>query len=237
MMSNGMLSVSTTDVDDNQIEYLRSPTGSDSLQVFEDTDSDTSEEQDHWVEQSNHWVEQVPIDQQVPSEHMEGMDYPLSELKDKNIIHNSSIRSQRSIEEVGHSSPFRLSRRTNPFAATVPVDITHDGRAPSLTCMQVREEVEEEEKEEVRRSFREFAHLSWNTNKLDLVNDEEMYRDDGQRHLDAFLLDEVDFLDIYPTISPKDSINPRALSKFCFPDGLRVRIIPRVALPGAMRMG
>ncbi len=96
MMSNGILSVSTTAVDANQVETLSSPTGSDSLQVFEDTDSNNSEEQNNWVEQG-HWVEQLPIDQQVPSGHMQETDSPLAELEDKNIIPNYRLIITKSI--------------------------------------------------------------------------------------------------------------------------------------------
>ena len=148
------------------------------------------------------------------------------------------------------ASQFRQARRATAFAAIVPVALKVVGQpaaatapTPRLEAIAQKEELlsqqqqQEEEHDTRQPSFREFALLSWSTNKLSLLSDDHMFVDDGPRALDAFLLNDIDFMDIYPEHASRDSINPKALSRFCFPDGLRIRIIPRVAMPGAMKKG
>jgi len=150
---------------------------------------------------------------------------------------SSSLGKVETPLESPSSSAFQKARRATAFAAIVPVGISGGERGPSLEAIaqQASQEVEEEEEDEdTGPSFREFALLSWSTNKLSLLSDETMFADDGPRALDAFLLDNVDFLDVYPQEASQESINPKALSRFCFPDGLRIRILPRVCMPGAM---
>lgn len=60
------------------------------------------------------------------------------------------------------------------------------------------------------------------------------------RYLDPFIVENVECLDQFPLPDPgsnDDSLAPDALSPFCFPNGLRVRIVPRSALAGAERLG
>lgn len=154
-------------------------------------------------------------------------------------------RSTATVSSLPHATPFRPARRATAFAAILPVEISparDDASKPTTLeaiAQQAVAELKAESKEEgshVGPSFREFALLSWNTNKLSLLADESKFPTDGPRHLDAYCLDEADFMDIFPQEESHDCINPQALSKFCFPNGLRIRIIPRVAMPGAMRL-
>jgi hypothetical protein len=151
--------------------------------------------------------------------------------------------NEPSVPSLPHATPFRPARRATAFAAIKAVEISPSQGADSATTLeaiaqQAVAELKAESQDEgtdVGPSFREFALLSWNTNKLSLLADESKYKSDGPRHLDAYCLDEADFMDIFPQEASHDCINPQALSKFCFPNGLRIRIVPRVAMPGAMR--
>jgi hypothetical protein len=245
-LSNSVSGLTTT-VNDSQVDALPSPAGSE-FEVFEDTNSDTCSEEDDWLHQE-HIQKRQNDSERTDSERTDAATCDLEDEDNHALETRNSFQLQRSMED--HNTSFRLGRhRANPFAAIVPIVISPNGRAASLSSIPNLEEEEEatttttpspekvkEKVEETQPAFREFAHLSWNPHKLHLLNDEYTFCDDGPRELDAFLLDDVDFLDIYPKTSPNGSINPKALSKFCFPDGLRVRIIPRVCMPGAMRKG
>jgi len=60
------------------------------------------------------------------------------------------------------------------------------------------------------------------------------------RYLDPFIVESVECLDQFPLPDPgsnDDSLAPDALSPFCFPNGLRVRMVPRSALAGVDKLG
>ena len=104
-------------------------------------------------------------------------------------------------------------------------------------------------KQDERVSFDKFALLSVKSATLaspppvELSSGADMDRfiHEGPRYLDSFFLDTADLLDEYPK---KDvdggneaDLDPMALSTFCFPDGLKVRVVPRAAMEGAKRLG
>ena len=104
-------------------------------------------------------------------------------------------------------------------------------------------------KQDERVSFDKFALLSVKSATLASPPSVEMssgtdidrFIHEGPRYLDSFFLDTADLLDEYPQ---KDvdggneaDLDPMALSTFCFPDGLKVRVITRAAMEGAKRLG
>ena len=104
-------------------------------------------------------------------------------------------------------------------------------------------------KQDERVSFDKFALLSVKSATLaspppvemSSATDIDRFIHEGPRYLDSFFLDTADLLDEYPQ---KDvdggndvDLDPMALSTFCFPDGLKVRVVPRAAMEGAKRLG
>ena len=59
----------------------------------------------------------------------------------------------------------------------------------------------------------------------------------GYRYLDPFVTKKIDLLDRFPLGLSESDINTEALAAFCFPNGLRIRLIPRCAIEGAKRLG
>ena len=105
-------------------------------------------------------------------------------------------------------------------------------------------------KQDERVSFDKFALLSVKSATLAAPppgamhagTDTDRFFHEGPRYLDSFFLDTADLLDEFPNkdadgSSEADLLDPMALSTFCFPDGLRVRIVPRAAMEGAKRLG
>ena len=98
-------------------------------------------------------------------------------------------------------------------------------------------------------SFDKFALLSVKAatlsapppGKLSSGTDVDRFIHEGPRYLDSFFLDTADILDEFPKKTDdgdnEADIDPMALSTFCFPDGLRVRVVPRAAMEGAKRLG
>ena len=61
---------------------------------------------------------------------------------------------------------------------------------------------------------------------------------EGLRYLDPFAIQAVDMIDKFPNSSSEaDALEPEALSAFCFPNGIKVRLVPRAAMKGAQRIG
>ena len=61
---------------------------------------------------------------------------------------------------------------------------------------------------------------------------------EGLRYLDSFAIQAVDMIDKFPNSRTEaDALEPEALSAFCFPNGIKVRLIPRAAMKGAKRIG
>jgi DENN (AEX-3) domain len=86
-------------------------------------------------------------------------------------------------------------------------------------------------------SFSQFALLEIQPEQLLLIENEYLFADAGPTHLDAFLLNQdLDFGDHYTAKSSRH-VDPTSVSAFCFPDGLKVRYIPKAGLAGATRMG
>ena len=104
-------------------------------------------------------------------------------------------------------------------------------------------------KQDEHVSFDKFALLSVKAATLstpppsDLSSgtDVDRFIHEGPRYLDSFFLDTADLLDEFPKKADdgdkEADIDPMALSTFCFPDGLRVRAVPRAAMEGAKRLG
>lgn len=85
------------------------------------------------------------------------------------------------------------------------------------------------------RAYQQFSLLSASSSSL-LSGSFEL-RDSGHRFLDPFVTKKVDLIDQFPSGSSDSDIDAEALAAFCFPNGLRVRIIPRCAEEGAKRLG
>jgi DENN (AEX-3) domain/uDENN domain len=86
-------------------------------------------------------------------------------------------------------------------------------------------------------SFSQFALLEIRPEQLLLLENEYLFADDGPNHLDPFVLrQDLDFGHHYSS-DINQPIDPISVASFCFPDGLRIRYIPKAALEGASRMG
>jgi len=59
----------------------------------------------------------------------------------------------------------------------------------------------------------------------------------GNRFLDPFVTKRFELLDQYASEHSSSDLDSEALAAFCFPNGLRLRIIPRCAIAGASRLG
>jgi len=86
-------------------------------------------------------------------------------------------------------------------------------------------------------SFSQFAMLQIQPEQLLLVENEYLFFDDGPTHLDSFLLSQEMEIGDHYTAHANRPIDPASVSAFCFPDGLRVRYLPKAGLAGAQRMG
>ena len=90
-------------------------------------------------------------------------------------IRNFDYKEEESLSSPSSTAPFRQGRRATAFAAIVPVGISGDEvRGPSLEAIAQQASTELEEEEDTGPSFREFALLSWSTNKLSLLSDEHI---------------------------------------------------------------
>jgi hypothetical protein len=86
-------------------------------------------------------------------------------------------------------------------------------------------------------SFSQFALLEIQPQQLLLVENEYLFADEGPNHLDPFLLyQDLDFGDHFTPDSSRP-IDPASVSAFCFPDGLRIRYLPKAGIAGATRLG
>uniref|UniRef100_A0A7S4J9G5 cGMP-dependent protein kinase n=1 Tax=Odontella aurita TaxID=265563 RepID=A0A7S4J9G5_9STRA len=94
---------------------------------------------------------------------------------------------------------------------------------------------------EHQTSFEQFSLLSLKPESLGLDNPcDESIDQAGPRYLDQFSVKSIDLLDQFPTsfsASEVEALEPEALSAFCFPNGLKIRLLPRCALQGAKRLG
>mmetsp|Transcript_34190 Transcript_34190/g.58052 ORF Transcript_34190/g.58052 Transcript_34190/m.58052 type:complete len:336 (-) Transcript_34190:1497-2504(-) len=85
------------------------------------------------------------------------------------------------------------------------------------------------------RAYQQFSLLSVCASSL--TNDKSELRDCGYRFLDPFITKKVDLIDQFPSGLSESDIDAEALAAFCFPNGLRIRLIPRCAEEGAKRLG
>ena len=63
------------------------------------------------------------------------------------------------------------------------------------------------------------------------------WSDNGRRFLDSFVLKTAHCIDSYPIQLKGEGFAPEDLSAFCCLDGVNVRLVPRAAVDGAMRIG
>jgi hypothetical protein len=85
------------------------------------------------------------------------------------------------------------------------------------------------------RAYQQFSLLSLSSSSLKLGECD--LRACGYRFLDPFVTKKVELIDRYPVGILESDINTEALAAFCFPNGLRVRLIPRCVREGAKRLG
>lgn len=85
------------------------------------------------------------------------------------------------------------------------------------------------------RAYQQFSLLSVCSSSL--INEKSELRGCGHRFLDPFITKRVDLIDQFPSGLSESDIDAEALAAFCFPNGLRIRLIPRCAEEGAKRLG
>ena len=89
--------------------------------------------------------------------------------------------------------------------------------------------------QEKDRAFQQFSLLSVRSSSL--INELPDYGRNGSRFLDPFVTKRTDLIDQFPKALSESDIDGEALAAFCFPNGLRIRLIPRCASEGARRLG
>ena len=89
--------------------------------------------------------------------------------------------------------------------------------------------------EERGQAYQQFSLLSLCSSSLEHGKCD--LRACGYRYLDPFVTKKIDLLDRFPLGLSESDINTEALAAFCFPNGLRIRLIPRCAIEGAKRLG
>lgn len=85
------------------------------------------------------------------------------------------------------------------------------------------------------RAFQQFSLLSVRSSSL--LNEPPDYGRNGSRFLDPFVTKRIDLIDQFPKALSESDIDGEALAAFCFPNGLRIRLVPRCAVDGARRLG
>jgi hypothetical protein len=85
------------------------------------------------------------------------------------------------------------------------------------------------------KSFQQFSLLS--TRSSSLLNEPPDYARNGSHFLDPFTTKRIDLIDQFPKALSESDIDNDALAAFCFPNGLRIRLVPRCAAEGARRLG
>ena len=103
--------------------------------------------------------------------------------------------------------------------------------------------------EKIHYPFKEFTLLSVTLESLLAVTCEKNdgYDDDsfsahkvmfnGTRYMDPIFFKSVDVIEQFPKETTNDRVlTPEALSVFCFPDGVSIRLLPRCAIEGAKRL-
>ncbi|KAL9183930.1 hypothetical protein ACHAXT_002016 [Thalassiosira profunda] len=85
------------------------------------------------------------------------------------------------------------------------------------------------------RAYQQFSLLS--TSPSSLMKEKAELRACGNRFLDPFVTKQIGLVDQYPTGASESDIDAEALGAFCFPNGLRIRLVPRCAKEGARRLG
>jgi len=85
------------------------------------------------------------------------------------------------------------------------------------------------------RAFQQFSLISLCTASLVRGTSESLSF--GHRFLDPFVTKKFELIDQYASGISKTDIDAEALAAFCFPNGLRIRLVPRCAVEGAKRLG
>ncbi|KAL7540936.1 hypothetical protein ACHAXR_010487 [Thalassiosira sp. AJA248-18] len=84
------------------------------------------------------------------------------------------------------------------------------------------------------RAYQQFSLLSICSSSL--INENSELRDCGHCFLDPFITKKVHLVDQFPSGLSESDIDAEALAAFCFPNGLRIRLVPRCAEEGAKRL-
>ena len=91
------------------------------------------------------------------------------------------------------------------------------------------------QKSERDRAYQQFSLISLCT--ASLVRGKFEARSFGHRFLDPFVTKKFELIDQYASDISKTGIDAEALAAFCFPNGIRIRLVPRCAIEGAKRLG
>jgi hypothetical protein len=160
-----------------------------------------------------------------------------------------------------HSSRSTTVRRRSTgkfnFAATI-MQMEQEGEGPLENGQEVKAEetidsflkvqlmnlalaVKAEQTKRDGVAFNQFSLISVKPETLADLYSEEHEGDiisEGLRYLDPFAIQAVDMIDKFPNSRTEaDALEPEALSAFCFPNGIKVRLIPKAAMKGAQRIG
>jgi serine/threonine protein kinase/CRP-like cAMP-binding protein len=86
-----------------------------------------------------------------------------------------------------------------------------------------------------RGAYQQFSLISFC--EASVKSKKSEVRSCGYRFLDPFITKKYELIDQYSKVSSKTDIDSDALAAFCFPNGLRIRLVPRCAIEGAKRLG
>jgi len=170
------------------------------------------------------------------SDSLEKIYYQVETLDSDNITPCNLSLDSPPVEHLVLSSPSKRqsTRRKTSYDNVVTASVARQSVA-SIGTMDDTNATQHWPELTNRPAFHQFALLSL---PLELIlrrlHDDRMLYDDGPRNMDAFVFKNVQFLDCFPS---EHKMDPPALSAFCFPEGLRIRFLPKACLEGAERLG
>ena len=166
------------------------------------------------------------------------MEYEFDELKVSERRHSiSALESAKGKSLISHDDDDDdLARRAEEFFKT------QKGTFLKAQLMHLALSAKEREGQDAV-SFDQFSLLSATPETLAESysgGHEEEIGIEGTTYLDPFSVQAVEVVDKYPndaTSANDDALEPEALSAFCFPNGMKVRLVPRAAMAGDAQLG
>ena len=154
--------------------------------------------------------------------------------------HASTINDM--VRETKHTNGRKFRHLTNELYKT------NNDKADSFLMIQLMNLALSDhikDQSNLNNPFKQFTLLSVLPDTLchialnDKIYDEDMIFYNGLRYLDPIYMNSIDVIDSFPAEQKtgrrgsSSHLAPEALSAFCFPEGLSIRLLPRCAIEGA----